>query len=222
MPNTILERAQRLRTSDPQSDPVDRATKLHAVFLYMADAFVDLDELIEEYVVTVPLAEADVSTDAERFFGWLSTHYGLTDEQMDVVNGERARGEVQRLVGERSGDHELFQHRWERSAPLADGWDHRRRVQLHLNPITVGATYHTTALLDEDVGVPARVLFFPVGENVRSTILDPSGRAIVRHLVESGTPRTLDELRTGLTRLDRRALVDVPRKLVEVGIAAFG
>lgn len=216
---TMLERTLTVPVDSPALS--DRATRLGSVFLYMQEAFVDLDELIEEYVRSVPWpAEDATTTDAERFFGWLCTHYGLTEEQMDVVNGERARGAVQRLVEERHDEHELFQYQWQRSASLANAWCDRRRVQLHVNPITVGATYQTTTLLDEDVGVPARVLFFPVGDEVRSTILDPTGRAIVRYLAETGA-RTLDELRTGLTRLDRKALVTVPKRLVRDGLAAF-
>lgn len=59
-----------------------RFRRLTVAFKPMREAFVDLAELIDEFVGSVPLRpHEDEATDRERFVGWLCTHYGLTDEQ---------------------------------------------------------------------------------------------------------------------------------------------
>ncbi len=76
---------------DPTSDSSNRLVRerrLHATFDGLNEAFVDLSELISEYVESVRVP-GDVfgETDVDRFLGWLKTHYGLTEEQY-----RRARG----------------------------------------------------------------------------------------------------------------------------------
>jgi hypothetical protein len=61
----------------------------------LREAFVDLEELVVEYLHDVPFPD-DRShvTDAARFVGWLETSYGLTPKQRDsleTVHATRSR-----------------------------------------------------------------------------------------------------------------------------------
>ena len=93
-------------------------------------------------------------------------------------------------------------------------------LRAHLNPVRAWSRFTTTTLLDDDATLPADVLFFAAGEEIRTAILESHGRALVEELASCG-PRTLDEWAGRSQHADREELVSLYRDLAEMGLVAF-
>jgi len=75
--------------------------------------------------------------------------------------------------------------------------------------------------LDEDDAIPADVMFFPVGNDIRTAVLEPDAAQVTRRL-ESKGPARLEELVANLSGISRDRIVETCRELAEIGLAAFG
>lgn len=183
----------------------ERFTRLQSSCALLADGFDELDEFINEYVRDVPLSAYDTdSADAERFLDWLADRTDLTDEQQDYVTSQRSRYAVEFVAVKQRLAHVRFQRLLSASASRHDELLSNRRLMLHLNPIHVWATFETRVLLDNEVSIPAPVLFYAVGREVRSAVIEPYAGVLLRDLERSGPVRVaeLRRLTTATIRMN--------------------
>jgi hypothetical protein len=181
----------------------DRRLKhIQAACDVLADGFIDLEEHIETYVSEVSLAACETADlDVERFFDWLDEHVDLTDADRDYLRCQRSRHAVERVALRKRLSHVRFQALLARNdAP--EGFQLRMQDVIYLNPIHVWARYETRALLDDDVDVPALVVFFPVGDEIRTAVVDDCAADLLRRLGQEG-PLPLRQL-TGWVSHDER------------------
>lgn len=189
---------------------------------FMADAFEDLDEVIVEYVKTVPLTAYDTGpADAERFLRHLESGRSLTPEQKDYITCQQGRYALEFQAMERRMEHVRFQELAALAETLMPEWGSNPDLWVHLNPLRVWATFQTTVLLDEDDLVPATVLFYPVGDDIRTAVLEEEGMAVAKFL-SARTRARLEDSGWEETGLDRDERIEICRDLAEIGLAAFG
>lgn len=199
-----------------------RREALQAQLDFVAAAFDDFEDRVSAYIRSVPPVAYDVTTsDGERFLSWLERTGALTPQQRDYVSCQRARLAVEAAACADRPGHRRFQELWSLTPKLAAELDTAPGLQAHLNPIRAWSRFTTTALLDDDATLPADVLFFAAGEEIRTAALDPHGRALVEELA-SCSPRTLEEWAGRSQHADRRELVDLCRELAEMGLVAIG
>jgi hypothetical protein len=74
--------------------------------------------------------------------------------------------------------------------------------------------------LDDDAALPADVLFFVAGEEIRTAVLDHHGRMLVEELASCGSC-TLDEWLSASRSANRHELVALCRDLAEMGLIAI-
>jgi hypothetical protein len=187
---------------------------------FLAAAFEDLDELIEEYIAAQPLAAfAAGPADAAAFLRWLSASCALTPEQADHVACRQARYDVEDAARANRSGHTRFQERWSVARRLAKQLRRNDGLRLHLNPARGWATLHTRAFLDEETKLPGNVVFFALGMQIHSAVLDDPVPALLEALEEG--PLTLAEWaeRVGLSGPEE--LVAVAGRLATVGLLAF-
>lgn len=199
-----------------------RYQKLLDQFEFMAEEFEELEDLIVEYVKTLPLTAYDTGcTDAERFLNWMETKRRLTPEQQDFVACQRGRYALEFLAMEHRLEHIRFQEMAGLVESFTPEWGSNPDLWLHLNPIRVWSSFQTTVLLDEDDETPATVLFYAVREDIRTAVLEEEGLAVVKFLEQRNRARLDDPdwLETGLSRDER---IEIGRDLAEIGLAAFG
>lgn len=199
-----------------------RYQKLVDQFEFMADEFDDLDEMIVDYVKTLPLTAYDTGcTDAERFLNQLERARELTPEQKDHVACQRGRYALEFLAIEHRMEHVRFQELAGMAETLAPEWGVNPDLWVHLNPLRVWAEFQTTALLDEDDEVPATVIFYPVLDDIRTAVLEEEGLTVVRFL-ETRQRSRMDDPDWEETGLSPESPVEICRDLAEIGLAAFG
>jgi hypothetical protein len=192
----------------------------------------EFEERIVRYVRTVPLAAYDTGdSDGERFLQWVLETADVSAVQRDVIACEQGRYAVEAIArGNRMG-HVHFQELWSLSERLSLGAafatpnldspaPHSGPPRLHLNPIHAWGRFETNELLDAEDAVPATVMFFPVGKEVRTAVLEPDAMDIVRVLESSG-PVCFDELRRRLPSVDADGLAAVCGDLADIGLAAI-
>jgi hypothetical protein len=187
----------------------------------VAEAYDRFEELVERYVRQVPLdAYASGPEDADRFLRWLSRRR-ITPEQRDVVACQRSRHAIEAAARRNRLGYVRFHDLSSVSESLAAEWGRDEDLRLHLNPIRVWAAFETRALLDDDADIPAEVLFYPVGGEIRTAVLEARGRELVRSL-ESRGPCRFDEVTSRGDDLGREEIGELCHDLVEMGLAAFG
>ena len=218
LPGTPLERV----TLFTEGNFEKRFLKLKDQMDLLEDAFDDLDERINTYISAVPLAAYDTgSSDLELFLDRLcDTHY-LTARQYDCVTCQKSRIAVEQRAANNRLGHVWFQELFSRAADFATELETNPMLWVILNPITIRATFFTRALLDEDDVIPADVMFFPVGNDIRTAVLEPDAAQVIRRL-ESNGPARLEQLVTSLSDLCRDRIVETCRELADIGLAAFG
>lgn len=203
-----------------ESNRTKRDEKLRMQLDFVAGAFADFGNLLAAYLGEEPPAAGDPTADAARFLGWVERTCDPTPEQRDHVACQRARHAVEAEARRDRIGHLRFQELWSGTAGRADEIDRVPGLRVLLNPIRVWSRFTTPALVDDDVALPADVLFFAAGDAIRTAALEPHGRALVEELASCG-PCTLDEW-AGLSRhADREGLVDLCRDLAEMGLVAF-
>ncbi len=199
-----------------------RYDKLIDQFEFMMDEFDGLEDIVIEYVTSIPLSAYDTAcTDGERFLKHLEATRELTPQQQDFVTCQRSRYALELLAIEHRLEHVRFQELAGMVETLAPEWGSNPKLWVHLNPLRVWATFQTTALLDEEDETPAAVVFYPVREDIRTALLEEDGVAITGFLENRRRARWDDPAweEIGLSRAVR---VEICRDLAEIGLAAFG
>jgi len=195
-----------------------RGEKLSDQLEFVAGAFDDFEHWIEVYVRQHPLAAFDTGTsDAERMLLWLLDKRPLTAEQRDYVLCQRGRHAVEELARCCRAGHLAFQklrrlqpHDW-----ANQDWS---LTNVHVNPVRANVTFITRALLDSKTDAPTEVLFFPDGDEVATTVLQPQALSALVALCGTA-PCTLEGWREHL-RLSRDELRPSAEVLAEVGLIA--
>ena len=215
-----------------------RFEKLTDQLEMLADVLDDLEDWIDKYVSSVPLAAYDTgASDGDRFVRWLARETELTGEQRDVGNVIRSRCAVEDIARANRLPHVRFQELRSLSSELAKELESNSGLSIHLNPIRLWTTFETNVLTGEDeavdeFGAPlgtdesaeeCNVLFFAFETEVRTAIFERNGQLVFRTLAEVA-PCLLDEL---ALRVDLAAGIDVEtlREMLidaaEAGIVAF-
>lgn len=188
----------------------------------LSTTFVDLESLIVEYISKMPLLAYDTGpSDSERFLRWLPSNHALTAEQLDYVTCQRCRNAVEMSAAGNRLAHVHFQELWPSWQRLSSELDTSAHIWIHLNPIRAWGTFRTFSLLDEEATLPATVLFFPVGDDIRTAVLEPEGRRMVELLRDVG-PVRFDDLAPVVLQTERSEAREICHDLAEIGLAALG
>jgi hypothetical protein len=199
-----------------------RVDKLTDQFEFMAEEFDELGEWIGEYTRTIPLAAYDTgSTDSVIFLDWVEQRQSLTPEQTDLVTCHRSRIEVEEIARDNRMGHIRFQEMLSATEDLSAELDSNEDLWVHLNPIRVWARFETTVLLEDEDDLPATVVFYPVGSDVRTAVLDPFGQIVIDKLESLRSAKTAD-LFAAFPYDNREAVIDICRDLAEMGLISFG
>lgn len=199
-----------------------RFDKLTDACELLADDFENLDELIKAYIHEVPLAAYDTNcTDCERFLVWIGEREDLSPEQEDFIRCQRSRHAVEFVAVKKRLAFVRFQELLSMNDRLIEELGKNVKLSVHLNPVHVWSRFETRALLDDDATVPATVLFFPVGDDVRTAVIEPDAERMIRLLDRSGVMYVRD-IRKLYPRNEREQVVDLIRDLAEMGIVALG
>jgi len=188
----------------------------------LSAAFEDFESLIVEYISKIPLLAYDTGpSDSERFLRWLPRGHALTAEQLDYVTCQRCRNAVEMNAAGNRLAHVRFQELWPSWRRLASELQSSTHVWIHLNPIRAWGTFRTFSLLDEEATLPATVLFFPVGDDIRTAVLEPEGRRVVEQLRDVG-PVRFDEMAPVVLQTKPAQARGICHDLAEIGLAALG
>lgn len=199
-----------------------RLRKLHEACALLADGMDDLEELIVEYVRKVPLSPRDTGrTDAERFLNWLDHHETLSAEHRDYVRCQQGRNVVEFVAVMRRLAHVRFQELLSMNERLLAELETNPRLVVYLNPIHVWSRFETRALLDEEDSVPASVLFFPVGSEIRTVAIEPEAEELIQTLEQAGAMRIKD-LKKLWPKEEHAVLRTLLTELAEMGVVALG
>lgn len=160
-----------------------RIVELKGACELLTDGFSDLETLILDYIRQVPATGNDVDgADAEQFLQWLAQQENVSEEQKDFIICQRARQTVELVALQRRIAHVRFQELLSTGSTANDSAELTRRRLLHVNPVRVLATLQTHALVEDEESAPATVLFFPVGSEVRSAVVDDEARLVLSAL----------------------------------------
>ncbi|REJ87238.1 MAG: hypothetical protein DWQ34_25560 [Planctomycetota bacterium] len=199
-----------------------RFDKLKDACEMLAEGMEEIDDLVKAYVKEIPLSAYDTGcTDAERFLIWISEKADLTEEQKDIVRCQRSRHAVEFVAMKQRLAHVRFQELLSMNERLLDELAENGKLMVHLNPIHVWSRFETKALLDEEDIIPATVLFFPVGNDIRTVVIEPECEELIRLLDQSGVMRVKD-LRKLVSAGDQEQLIGLLRDLAEMGVIALG
>ena len=199
-----------------------RFDKLQVQLESVADVFEDFESLIIEYVRDNKSAAFDnVTSDAERMLVWLAQTQSPSAEQLDMIACQRARHEVENVGRKNRLKHIRFQELIGLTEQFLPELETNAQLRIHLNPIRSWSRFHTTALLDDESTTPADVLFFAVGAEIHTAVLELEGQALINELADF-QPCTLDEWVALTMQSDRHEIMDTCRDLAEMGLVAFG
>jgi hypothetical protein len=199
-----------------------RFLKLQDHFEQMATEFEKFDDLLERYIRTIPLAAYDTgSSDSQRFLDWLCGTRRLTDVQRDHVACQRSRYAIELAAESNRLSHVRFQELWAAHERLGAELESNENLWIHLNPIHSWGVLRTPILLDEETELPATVLFYPVGADIHTAVVEPDAEVLVRSLESRGTLH-LDDLASVPLELSRGELIEFCLDLAGVGLVAFG
>jgi hypothetical protein len=197
-----------------------RLTKLENQLEFVGQA-IELVALIKQFITTVPLAAYDTGTsDGERFLRWLEETQDPSAEERDYIACQRARHAVESEARLDRLAHIRFQELASLAEEHAAALEEDPNLRVHLNPVRAWSRFHTKALLDEEADTPANVLFFPVGNQISTAVLEPEGQALVRELALYA-PCTLDDWAAMSELAGREELVELCRDLAGMGLVAF-
>lgn len=199
-----------------------RFEKLSSALEFVAPAFDNFADLVEQFMVSQPLTAYDTGiSDAERMLEWLETSHQLSPAQQDHVTCQRARHGVEELARQQRLTYLRFQERYSLIEQWSKEFDERSRLRLYLNPIRIWGTFVSGALLEETTLPPVQVLFFPRRGEIRSALLELEGQALVNELADFH-PCTLTDW-SAVSRIgDLKRLLETTRDLAEMGLVALG
>jgi len=199
-----------------------RYEKLQIACEVLADGLEELNDYIKLYIKEIPLAAYDSGTsDAERFLQWLDERADLSEEQRDYIRCQRGRHAIEFVAVRQRLAHVRFQELLSMNDRLLPELETNPKLTVHLNPIHVWSRFETAALLGDVEPVPTTVIFFPVGEDIRTAVVEGECEALVRLLEQQGVMR-LKDLRKLLSQDAHASLPDLLRDLAEMGMIALG
>lgn len=197
-----------------------RAELLQARLPLLTEAFDDLGDLLAAFCRAQPLRPCTTDTeDGERFLDWLERAERLSPEQADYVTCQRGRHAVELRARRNRSGHVRFQELWSVAKQLAADLPANPSLRVHLNPIRASAVLRTPALLD-GLKPPASVLFYAVAIDVCTSVLDATGRRLVRELA-AWAPCSLRRWAERGAHEDIDKLAALCREFTEVGLVAL-
>ena len=199
-----------------------RLDKLEKQLEFIAEAFDDFEALIRQYIRETPLAALDTAAgDGQKMLDWLRQREQLTLEQLDHIVCQSARHQVEALGDQLRIEHIRFQELSSLAETMLDQLPSDGDLQLHLNPIRTWSRFHSVALLDEGAVPLADVVFFAVGGEISTAIMEPRGRRLLEELVEIA-PCALSSWSAVSQLADYQELADLVVDLTEMGLVAIG
>ncbi|WP_437226804.1 hypothetical protein SH661x_000022 [Planctomicrobium sp. SH661] len=142
-----------------------------------------LEQLIGDFIQSVPPAKS-VEHEAERFVGWIEEHEQIDPEQRDLVLCLYAHRAVETAALQKRLAHARFTELLKKSQTQIPTLTRRSKVTLRLNPVHVWATFQTRVLLNPESEVPACALFYQVGREVQTAVLNGHLLELVQMLEE--------------------------------------
>jgi hypothetical protein len=134
-------------------------------------AFADFPSLIDRYLCSVPKANREPhGTDQQRCLHWLKRTLLLTPQQRDFIQYQQAEYACLKRARAHRALHVAFQRSLAGSTTSSND---KPATRWHLNPVRAWSWLNLPAG-DEFVSGPCDVVFFPIGDEVRS--LSCSGR----------------------------------------------
>jgi hypothetical protein len=199
-----------------------RADKVLDQVELLKPVFDQLEDLVSEYILEVPLAAYDTGcSDGDRFLRWLNLTQTTTSEQQDHIACQLARHEVEQVARKNRLGHIRFQELRSLTSRLKDELGTNLKLRVHLNPIRAWTTFQSTVLLGEGAVAPADVLFFACGNQIRTSVFEATGRAFMETLAAHGPVTLLDWKRLDRS-VSRGELMEFCLDAAEMGIVAFG
>lgn len=204
-----------------------RFQKLNDQLDELHDVVEGLEDIIAEYVKTVPLAAYDTgSSDGVAFLDWWETKQVLSLEQRDYSLYVRGRYEVECLGSKNRIAHVHFQELAAMNDRVLKEMSQDSRMWIHLNPVRHVETFSTTVLLDDEADLPATIVFFPVENNVHLAVLEDDAKKLIAEL-ELVLPIRVNELLAqvgsdGPLEMTKSDLMEMIQDLAQIGVIAFG
>lgn len=191
----------------------------------LAEVRDDLDDLIVDYVRTVPLAAYDTGrSDGDRFARWLTTNHELTPEERDVLTVIRGRVAIEEHARLNRLAHVRFQERGSVTEELLSELTTNPDLTLHVNPIRMQATFESAQFLGDAPLEPGDiVVFYAWRTEVRTCVLEADSALMLRTLTD-GEPCHLDSLKHRLeltVDIEPELLIELITDCAEVGLIAF-
>lgn len=197
-----------------------RLDKLRRSLRLLAGAFDNLEDLFAAFAQEQTWEAGDEVRDRHRFLDWLTATTAVTPEQQDHVACIRARDRVEEKARRDRNGYLRFQERWSVVAELIPEIPHNRFLRVQLNPIHTWAWFGSSALLDAETPPPADVLFYAGPGEVKTAVLEPIGRALVKELAAVG-PCSIRHWLMVSQHATPRKLIAVCRDLAEIGLVAL-
>lgn len=192
----------------------------------LEDELENLEDLIVRYVREQPLQAYDTGTsDVANFMKWLGQEIDLTPEQRDLTVVLRSRTATEEVGRRNRLAHVRFQELRSLVEELAAELGINRNLRIRLNPVRLWAVFESTLFLDEDDDPTGgvEVLFYAFGNEVRTAVLEPEARTVMRTLGEC-EPCSLEELyeRVDLTAgVSKDELQEILLDSADTGLIAF-
>jgi hypothetical protein len=197
-----------------------RFAQLQDACALLADGFPQLNQLIEDYVLAVPLQHRSIlRDDAAGFLKWISRGISLDDEQRDLVMCLKSRHAVEFVALKQRLAFARFQERAAATSGLLADKSRWRQSKIHMNPVHVWARFETRIMLDVSTRIPATVLFYPVGREIRTVVIEADAEPLLRTL-ERG-PLSVRSVLAGLEGEELCEMQDILIDLAQLNIIAF-
>jgi hypothetical protein len=202
-----------------------RADWLQSAVEFVAPAFDNLAELIDDYVNTAPPAAVGANVDdADAFLAWLEETQTLSPRQADFVACQRARHAVEsQALGDRMA-YLWYQEVASLASRFADELysqeEAAHRLTIHVNPIHAWVRMQTTELLDQPTALPVEVVFFAVDEGIHTADFSTAAADLVRELHLRG-PITFENWRRENSSINPIELKTLIVTLARLGLVAF-
>ncbi len=188
----------------------------------LVPVFDDLDALISAFVQESPLVAYDTGcSDSDRFLKWICLGKELSPEQEDYVACQMARQEVETIARSNRLGHVRFQELWRMVSTLQKDIQTNSRLRILLNPIRTWTSFQSDVLIGESDELPADVLFFACGNQVRTSVFEETGKQHLETLASHG-PLTLEDWRRFERSATRSDLIEFCLDAAEMGLVAFG
>ena len=199
-----------------------RVDKLTGELEFVRPAFENLDQLIVDYIRSQPMASMDSSaSDALSMLQWLAQTRDITAVQQDYLTCQRARQRVEQLGRSHRVEHVHFHDLRSLTKDLLPGLEAGQDVRLLVNPLRVWARFMTAEFLDDGESPPAEVVFFAVGSEIATAVIEPWGRTLLDELA-SLAPCSVASWTALSEHGDRDDILEFVHSLTELGLLALG